>query len=174
MELRERREQGGGGTPEGGGADSLEGVVSTPQGQCRPRTPVYFYIALSCHVTESPKPILRDSTSVTDTNHKQILPSDLTERESGVAFIVGEAETTPPCKCSDIKGPSKTPSEGKRPLGSRLTLSCDVFLSFCNCKCSVHTSSQFPSMAEHILLLFSCYFLDSLFFFRFFFLVDHF
>lgn len=32
---------GGGGTPEDGGADRLEGV-STPQGQCRPRTPVYF------------------------------------------------------------------------------------------------------------------------------------
>ena len=118
MESRGRREQGGGGTPEDGGADSLEGVVSTPQGQRRPRTPVYFYIALSCHVTESPKPILRDSTSVTDTNHKQILPNDLTERESGVAFVVGEAETTPPCKCVDIKGPSKTPSEGKRPRGA--------------------------------------------------------
>ena len=41
VESRGRREQGGGGTPEDGGADRLEGV-STPQGQCRPRTPVYF------------------------------------------------------------------------------------------------------------------------------------
>jgi len=111
---------------------------------------------------------------VTDTNHKQILPNDLTERESGVAFVVGEAKTTPPCKCVDIKGPSKTPSEGKRAPGSRLTLSCDMFLSFYNSRCSVYTSSHFPSMAEQILLLFSCYFLDCLLFFRFFFLVNHF
>lgn len=98
------------------GADSREGAVSMCQGQHRPRTPAYFYTALSCRVTESPKPILRDSTSMTDTK-KTCEFCQMTSRKGGLGRLplLEKQKYGLPASVWTSRDLVRPSSEGKRP-----------------------------------------------------------